>query len=142
MVTDVGDERIVYDTDRHAAHSLNRTAALVWEHCDGTRTVSDICFALERELGAPVRPDIVWHALDQLDEQLLLHGRLMRPEVDAERRAFLRRGAGIAAAIAVPVVMSITVPTPAQAASCLPTGAACTTDSQCCSGRSTFGLCL
>jgi hypothetical protein len=143
LVTAVGDERIVYDAERHAAHCLNQTAALVWQHCDGTRTVADICSQLERVLGGPVSPDTVWYALDQLDDQLLLEARLARasPGVDAARRAFLRR-AGLAAAIAVPVVMSIAVPTSAQAASCRPTGSSCLSNGQCCSGDCSGGVCL
>jgi len=38
VIQDIGDEVLVYDLTRHKAHCLNRTAALVWRKCDGTRT--------------------------------------------------------------------------------------------------------
>ena len=31
----IGDELLVYDKTRDTAHSLNRTAATVWQSCDG-----------------------------------------------------------------------------------------------------------
>jgi hypothetical protein len=31
----LGDETLVYDQERHKAHCLNATAALVWRHCNG-----------------------------------------------------------------------------------------------------------
>ena len=42
VVDDLPDEVLVYDLDRHQAHCLNRTAALVWRHCDGQTTVKEI----------------------------------------------------------------------------------------------------
>ncbi len=46
LVQEVGDELVVYDQKRHVAHSLNRTAALVWQNCDGQRTVADLAALL------------------------------------------------------------------------------------------------
>ena len=44
----------VYDVDGQKAHCLNRTAAFVWQRCDGTRTVAQIagCWRIFR----PRRP--------------------------------------------------------------------------------------
>ncbi len=38
----VGDEWILYDTERGAVHVINSTAEFVWRLCDGSRTLSDI----------------------------------------------------------------------------------------------------
>lgn len=49
------DEGILYDPATHSVHSLNPTAALVWDLCDGEHTLSDIVdllgeiFEAERE---------------------------------------------------------------------------------------------
>lgn len=40
------DEAVVYDHARDTVHYLNRTARLVWDLCDGTRTHS----VIDREL--------------------------------------------------------------------------------------------
>jgi transposase len=49
------------------------------------------------------------------------------------RREAVKR-IGLGAAIALPVVISITAPTPAQALSCVQSGGACGTPAQCCEG--------
>ena len=40
VVRELAEETLVYDEERHRAHCLNRTAALVWRHCDGKTPVS------------------------------------------------------------------------------------------------------
>ena len=43
LITDeLPDEILVYDLDRHKAHCLNRTAALVWRQCDGKTSSMNI----------------------------------------------------------------------------------------------------
>jgi hypothetical protein len=36
------DEWVIYDPVTNRLHALNLTAALVWEHCTGERTVAEI----------------------------------------------------------------------------------------------------
>jgi hypothetical protein len=49
----------------------------------------------------------------------------------------------LGAAIALPIVISITAPTPAQAATCRPSNSPCSTPSQCCPpGICSAGKCL
>ena len=43
VVEQIGDEILIYDTVNNCAHTLNRTAALVWKLCDGKRTVKRDC---------------------------------------------------------------------------------------------------
>ncbi|HEY2943569.1 MAG TPA: PqqD family protein [Vicinamibacteria bacterium] len=115
VVTELMDEVLVYDLERHRAHCLNRTAAIVFKHCDGTRTVGELAGLLERETGAHVDSDCVWLALDRLGQAQLLRQRVKRPKESGRlsRRELVRR-IGIAALL--PVVTSIVAPTPAQAA--------------------------
>ncbi len=118
VVTDLSDEMLVYDLETHAAHNLNRTATLVWRHCDGRTTVRGLAAILERELGAPADAEVVLLSLRQLDK-----ARLLREPLPAEadtarysRRQLLRKTA-IRGAILAPVVASIVAPTAAHAAS-------------------------
>lgn len=115
VVTELMGEVLVYDLERHRAHCLNPPAAVVFKHCDGTRTVEDLARLLESELGAPADPDCVWLALDRLDKARLLRPRVKRPPAAGRvsRRDLVRR-IGIAALL--PVVTSLLAPTPAQAA--------------------------
>jgi hypothetical protein len=142
IIKDFSDETLVYDTDRDKAHCLNQTAALVWKRCDGKTSVADIARQLQAELHSPISEKMVWYALAQLDRYHLLQEHLALPAELAQmsRREFIQKSK-IAAAIAVPVIISVTAPTAAQAASCLPSGSACTMSSQCCSGLCVAGFC-
>jgi hypothetical protein len=135
VVREVADEVLIYDLESHKAVCLNKTAALVWRACDGQKTVRRIARDVAAETGEAVPEELVWLALEQLGRDHLLDARVSRPvSVERMTRRELMRRLGLAAAIALPVVTSIVAPTPAQAASCLPSGAACTDSAQCCSG--------
>lgn len=123
LVHPLSDEVLVYDLDRHKAHCLNKTAALVWNRCDGKTSVAELAQKLEDEVGAPVDEQLVWLALDQLRRTRLLRqetppvhtARSPLQTAGLSRRELIKR-AGIGAAIALPIVTSILAPTPAQAA--------------------------
>ncbi len=110
---ELGDELLVFDSERHRAHSLNPTSAAVWQACDGSRSVSEI--AAQCRLEEPV----VALALEQLQACWLLEGEPWAELEVVSRRSLLRRGAAVGAAVgfAVPVIRSITAPTLALAAS-------------------------
>jgi hypothetical protein len=112
------DETLVYDLERHTMHCLNRTAALVWKHCDGRHDHAALAALLARELGlaAPEADAAARLALDQLDRRKLLQ-EAVAPEPEAERltrRKALRQMA-TAAAAAIPLVMSLRSPSVAWA---------------------------
>ncbi len=140
VVRELVEEVLVYDLETHKAVCLNSTAAQVWRLCDGRRTAADIRRALEKSADGPVPEEFVWLALEQLGRDRLLDARVPRPArlVGITRREMIRR-IGLTAAIAVPVIVSIVAPTPADAASCLPQGAACQESAQCCSGLNCIG---
>ena len=52
VVKELPDELLVYDLERHRAHCLNPTAALVWKHSDGQTSVEEIATLLHAELEA------------------------------------------------------------------------------------------
>ncbi len=135
VIQELPDEVLVYDRERDRAHCLNETAAYVWQHCNGRNSTAQIARALGRKLDCSVDEKIVWLALDQLDRNHLLERRPVAPPalLGINRRAMVR-ALGLTAAIAIPVVTSIVAPTPSQAATCTPSGGACSTDAQCCSG--------
>jgi hypothetical protein len=109
-----GGELMVYDTERHEAHCLNRTAAVVWRHCAGQTNVADLVTLLRKQ-DLPANEEMVWLALDRLAKARLLQGSTARPAEGISRRAAMRklgRVAGIAALI--PMVTSIAAPARAQ----------------------------
>ncbi len=126
------DETLVYDTESDQAHCLNQTAALVWEQCDGKTTVSQAAQSLQSKFEVPVGADIVWLAVKQLQRFHLVEVSKKSPVIS--RRALVLKYAP--AALALPVIMSITAPTPAATLSgCGTTGAPCGgANPLCCSG--------
>jgi hypothetical protein len=144
ITKEVADELIVYDRRSDRALCLNSTAAFVWTHCDGKTSVARLAQLLEAEIKTPVEQEIVLYALEELNKSKLLDDSYAAtaPKNTLSRRAVMRWG--VAAAVTVPFISSITAPTAAQAGTCLPSGATCASDSSCCSnscvdsGRGTF----
>lgn len=114
---DVGDELIVYDENRHRGHCLNRTAALVWRHADGERTIADLAAILQAELDPVADQSLVWHTVDRLNAAHLLDEPPLRSadEMRAARRQFISKiGLVGVATLLLPLVTSV-APPPARA---------------------------
>jgi hypothetical protein len=137
VVRELAEEVLVYDEETHRAHCLNRTAALVWERCDGATPVSAIAERIGRQLSSPFSDDLVLLALDQLAEFDLLAPGAARPAPPnlISRRKMIRR-LGLAAAVSLPLITSIVSPTAAGAQS--PCNESNCPPPRCCSG----GLCV
>ncbi len=135
IIQEVDSEILIYDQVSNKAHCLNQTAAKVWKYCDGETTLADACSALSRDLETTVDEKLVWYAVDQFSKDNLLEPDFTPPAfvIAGMNRRQMVRTLGLAALIAVPLVTSIVAPTPAQAATCLPSGSACTASVQCCS---------
>jgi hypothetical protein len=148
IVKEVDGEVLVYDLTTDKAHCLNNTSALVWSHCDGRNSVSDISQLLAAETKTEANDAIVWLALDEFQKFNLLEGAPISPAYlsGMSRRQWVRN-VGLAA-LALPVIMSIAAPTPAQSASqcacvtpnCKPVGCPCTLNVEC-TNKCTGGFC-
>jgi len=128
IVQELGDEAIVYDQVSHRAHSLNRTAALVFEKLDGKRDLNEVARQVGKALGRSPQKDLVAVAVNELAA-----ADLLRPGAALPRRSLLR---GLAIGL-LPAVVSIAVPPAAQAQSCTPAGFPCTIQfgsGECCPG--------
>jgi hypothetical protein len=123
-VETLDDELCIYDWERKEVHALNRTAALVWDHCDGRTSPAQIAQTLQAELNVPYAEEMVWMSLDRLEKARLLENGAARPAgyKPLTRRQMLK-GLGVAVAL-LPVVSSIVAPSPIAAqspiASCIP----------------------
>jgi len=136
---------LIYDTERHQAHCLDKNATLIWENCDGSRTVHDLSLLLNpgKGISEHQKEQLVWLALDQLEKSNLLDATVVKPEMmKGLTRRQLMKTAGIAALIAIPVVSTIVAPTAAQASTCLASGQGCTISAECCSGLCSVGTCV
>ncbi|HKO60902.1 MAG TPA: PqqD family protein [Pyrinomonadaceae bacterium] len=144
IVRDVEGEVLVYDLERDKAHCLNSLAANIWRYCDGRTTISEIAASLPHQEGTTVDDQVVLLGLEELRRSHLL----VEPNAPAEwfpktgmsRREAVRR-IGLGAAIALPLIASMTVPTAVEAAvSCGARCKPCNTASECCNGVCTSGL--
>ena len=118
LVQEIGDELVIYDRERHHAHRLNRTAALVWRHCDGKSTVAELADLLRKQLDLPEAEQVVWLALDRLDKAHLLRESPQRPaeaEPISRRRLLGKLKLAGAAALLLPVVATLLTPGSASA---------------------------
>jgi hypothetical protein len=130
IVRQLSDELLVYDVKTNKAHCLNKTAAKVWQLCDGKMTVAEISKKIAKGTTPSRNEDLVWLAIERLSNAGLLEQS--KTTISTSRRAALRKLA-TATAIALPVIVSILVPTPAEAASCATVGQSCATI-PCCTG--------
>jgi len=132
VIRELEDETLVYDVARDKAHCLNRTASMVWKQCDGSTTAKEALRSLNSAFTVPVDEDVIWLAVKQLERFHLVESSARSPSVS--RRALVLKYAP--AALALPVIMSISAPAPAGVSSCLPFGAPCGGQGQppCCPG--------
>lgn len=115
QVTEVDRELVVYDMTRFKAHRLNATAAAIWRACDGQRSIDEIHAVVNAGLDGAVSVDAVRYGLTELDAQHLLDGPVSRAGSLSRRE--LMAVAGATALVALPVVSSMVIPTPAEAQS-------------------------
>lgn len=122
LVEALPDEILVYDLDRKKAHCLNQTAALIWQHCDGRRSVSEIALALSLHMNTTIDEEVVWYGLKHLNKTRLLEEDVAQPSElpNATRRDLIRK---IGLAISVPLVISVLAPKASAGLSCV--GVAC-----------------
>jgi hypothetical protein len=144
VVRELDDEVLVYDLERNEAHCLNQTAGLVWKHCDGETTISEMVELLRKDLGPAADEQVVWHALLQLGKDHLLEEQVSRPATAPvmTRRHMLQK---VGVAVTAAAVTSIAVGGVAHAVSC-PSGENSTTcpggTVRCCPTGMNPGLCV
>ena len=118
VIRELGDETLIYDLANDRAHCLNETAAFVWKSCDGKTTAAKTAREMARVLGVPSDTSVVSLALEELRRiNLLENYKKPSNERSVSRRDLMLKYAP--AALALPVIMSISAPTAAQAASCV-----------------------
>ena len=135
VIKELPNETLVYDLERGEAHCLNQTAALIWKRCDGKTTVARMVGLLQDQLDTSVNADVVWLALKQLQRfHLVESAREIVAARSVSRRSLVLKYAP--AALVLPVIMSISAPAAAQAATCVQPGGDCSAGQPCCAGSS------
>jgi hypothetical protein len=144
VVRHLPDETLIYDLKRNKAHCLNSAAGLVWRHCDGQTSLSQLAKMLREELDIPAGEQVARLALDRLQK-----AKLLQPvAVAAEGPRYSRRemaklgGAAVAASLVTTILAR---PAYAQAScvaqpTCIGQGCACNPGDHCCPGFQCTGV--
>lgn len=123
VIQNLNKETLIYDLQTHKALSLNETASLVWQFCDGHHSVGDIARALSQRLNHPVTEDLILLALNLLSkENLLQNGSQLKNETKAVTRRETIKKISAASVIALPVISSLVAPRAVDAQSTTCTG--------------------
>ena len=125
-VEPVGDELCVYDWQAMQVHTLNPTAAQVWQRCDGQTSPAQIAAQLHAVLGVPHAEALVQLSLRELAAANLLEQPtpLGLRHTPISRRQLLKLGV---VAATLPAVGSIAAPAAVFAQTPLPTAVQPTT---------------
>src|SRR5215213_1906935 len=127
VIQELEGEVLIYDLEKNKAFCLNETSALVWQSCDGSRTIAEISDVVGKQLNSQINEDLVWLALDQLSKESLVEKQteLSHKFKGVSRRDVIRKVA-LGTMIALPVVTSLVAPLAVHANSACIAGGACT----------------
>jgi hypothetical protein len=103
----LGNEVVVFDSDKGNVHHLNNVADVVWRACDGNTDVAGLTRIVGRVTNMPDPGPAVELALEQLSSRGLLETNV--PRASAERRRDRRDTLKVLAkAMAIPFIMTLT----------------------------------
>ncbi len=99
----------IVDERTKTVHSLNPTAALVFEACAQGVSLEQIIAALELHAGHAVAPEVALEAISQLGAANLIASDAPMPlaAIEQDRRSVLK-AIGTFGAVALPVVLTLT----------------------------------
>lgn len=143
MLESVGSQTIVYDLDSCKVHCLNALSSLIWQSCDGERSVQQIIETVRLHYPGAGDQEMVLSVVQRLSWIGLLEEEweALEAEKILSRRAMAKR-LGKAVASAAPLITTVVAPAPAKAGSLLSSGSPCSTSAQCQSGICFNGRCL
>ncbi len=139
VIQEMPDEILVFDMETNKAHCLNKTAAFVWKACDGKNSVADITKLFGSKSDSAVEENLVWLAIDQLNDNNLL-AKELKADFNGQSRREVIKKIGMAAVIALPIVASLVAPTAALAVVCSGTVNSSQCGTTCGNGSSCNGM--
>ncbi len=116
VTTQTNDELLAYDTVDHQIHHLNGFVANVWRACDGSTSIDSMTASVASPDGSNVNRASVEAAIGKLAVAGLLESPASWQSATSSRRRFLKQ-AGVAGAVAVPMIVSVSAPAAAQGGS-------------------------
>ena len=135
VISKVGDETVVYDTETNKASCLNGLTTVVWEACDGNTETTSLLDTVKTAGYQDANDQIVLMAIDQLDQAGLFEASF---SIDGKKKKSLNRREmlqmlGTRAAAVLPIVSTINIQ-PAIAQGSGTQGDSCVTTADCAPG--------
>jgi len=121
VVQKIEKETLIYDLTTNEAFCLNETSTLVYELCDGNRSVTEIAAELSDREKFPVDADFVGFAIAQLAERGLLESGEIDSFGGISRRKLIRK-IGLTSLAVLPTIGLVVSPSAISAQSCLANG--------------------
>lgn len=140
VVQDFANEILIYDLSTNKAFCLNETSAMIYQLCNGKKSVEEISRILTNKLNQPITEDLIWLALDGFKkDNLLEQSEQFAINFNGLSRRQIIKKIGFASLVTLPVIASVIAPQAVQAASCVGLGQPCTnvafTIGDCCFGQ-------
>lgn len=118
VVQEIENEILIYDLETNKAFCLNETSALIYQLCDGKKSVEEISQHIKQKLNQPISEDLIWLALDNFKkDNLFEEGEQIEIDFGGLTRRQIIKKVGLASMIALPVVASVIAPSAAMAQS-------------------------
>ncbi len=127
VVQEFEQEVLIYDLNINKAFCLNESAAVIWQMCDGTKTIYEISRESGKKLNSEISEEFVMLAVEQFKKDKLIAGESANFFEGITRREVIRK-VGFASAVALPIVSSLIAPISANASS---TVCMCSNPGQC-----------
>lgn len=146
VIQELKDEILIYDLSVNKAFCLNKTSSMIWQECDGTKSVSEIAQTLSKKLKSNMSEDIVWLALNQFKSEDLFENSFdfVTPFDGLTRREIVKK-IGFASVIALPIISSLVAPNAINAQSatgqCFPANGSGSDSAPGCPCLGTFDCC-
>lgn len=119
LVQSIKDEVLVYDLKTNKVFCLNETSSIIWQLCNGQNDLTSIAAQFQKESNEQIPLEFIEIALEQLNKENLLENYQPRNGSMSKRsRREMIRKAGLATAMALPIITSIIAPSAVAAASC------------------------
>lgn len=118
LVQELEKELLLYDLSRDKVFCLNETSMLIWNLCNGERSIEDIRREVSRQLNSEVNEELIWLALDKLKtEQLLSNHQEIEIKFNALSRREVIKKVGLSSMATLPLILTIVSPNAAAAQS-------------------------
>lgn len=118
VVQELKGELLIYDLSLNKAFCLNQSSAVVWQLCDGEKSIPEIAKIVGGKLKSEINDDFIWLALDRLKkENLIANPEEISSNFNGLSRRQVIKRIGFSSMVALPLITSLVAPSAVHAQS-------------------------